>query len=143
MWTALKRRRPVEIRNFVSPPLQPGKKFLYTLRATWKEGGKRSSRERTVRVEASQETVIDFRVPDSPEVKTRDATTIAVTTPTDVAEKMLELAGVKKGDVVYDPKCGDGTILIKAAQKFGVRGIGFESDANRVKDAVEIVKRTA
>jgi uncharacterized protein (TIGR03000 family) len=130
-----------EIRNFVSPSLTPGRKYLYTLRATWKEGGKEIQRERTVRVEANQETIVDFRGPDVPEVKTRDAATIAVTTPGDVAEKMLELAGVKKGDVVYDPKCGDATILIKAAQKFGVRGLGFETDPQRVKDAVDNVKK--
>ena len=29
-----------EIRNFVSPPLTPGKKYVYTFRATWKERGK-------------------------------------------------------------------------------------------------------
>jgi uncharacterized protein (TIGR03000 family) len=131
-----------EIRNFVSPPLQPGRKFVYTLRATWKEGGKEIQRERTVRVEADKETVVDFRAVDAPEVKIRDAAMIAVSTPGDVAEKMLELAGVQKGDVVYDPKCADATILIKAAQKYGVRGIGFETDADRVKDAVENVKKS-
>lgn len=132
-----------EIRNFVSPPLQPGRKFVYTLRATWKEGGKEIQRERTVRVEANQETLVDFRAPENPDGKTRDAATIAVTTPADVAEKMLELAAVKKGDVVQDPKCADGAILITAAKKYGVRGLGFESDPTRVKDAVENVKKNS
>ena len=131
-----------EIRNFVSPALQPGRKFVYTLRATWKEAGKEIQRERTVRVEANQETVVDFRMADAPDAKMRDAATTAVTTPGDVAEKMLELAGAQKGDVVYDPKCGDAAILVKAAQKYGVRGIGFETDPERVKGAVENAKKS-
>ena len=31
-----------------------------------------------------------------------------------VVERMLELAGVRKGDVIYDLGCGDGRILIHA-----------------------------
>ena len=51
-----------------------------------------------------------------------------VPTPTDVVDKMLELAEVKKGDVVYDLGSGDGRIVIRAAQKYGVRAVGIEMD---------------
>ena len=47
-------------------------------------------------------------------------------TPTAVADAMLELAGVKPGDVVYDLGSGDGRIVIRAAQKYGARGVGVE-----------------
>jgi len=51
-----------------------------------------------------------------------------VPTPIDVVDKMLELAEVKKGDVVYDLGSGDGRIVIRAAKKYGVRAVGIEMD---------------
>ena len=51
-----------------------------------------------------------------------------VPTPIEVVDKMLDLAGVKKGDVVYDLGSGDGRIVIRAAKKYGVRGVGIEMD---------------
>ena len=55
-----------------------------------------------------------------------------VTTPDDVVERMLELAGTAPGDVVMDLGSGDGRIVIAAAQKFGARGVGIELDARLV-----------
>ena len=52
-----------------------------------------------------------------------------VPTPVEVIDKMLELAEVKKGDVVYDLGSGDGRIVIRAAQKYGVRAVGIEMDS--------------
>jgi cyclopropane fatty-acyl-phospholipid synthase-like methyltransferase len=51
-----------------------------------------------------------------------------VPTPIEVVDKMLELAEVKKNDVVYDLGSGDGRVVIRAAKKFGARGIGIEMD---------------
>jgi tRNA G37 N-methylase Trm5 len=64
-----------------------------------------------------------------------------VPTPQDVVERMLEMAQVKKGDVVYDLGSGDGRIVITAAQKFGVRAIGFEIDPERIKESRENIKK--
>lgn len=58
----------------------------------------------------------------------------------DVVEKMLELAEVKKGDVVYDLGSGDGRIVITAAKKYGVRAVGFEIDPNLIKDSRERIR---
>src|SRR5919106_1146514 len=58
-----------------------------------------------------------------------------VPTPQEVVERMLELAGVKKGDVLYDLGSGDGRIVITAAQKYGVRAIGIDIDPQRIKEA--------
>jgi|SRR5688572_6990682 len=55
-----------------------------------------------------------------------------VTTPDEVVERMLELAGTAAGDVVVDLGSGDGRIVIAAAQKFGARGVGIEIDARLV-----------
>lgn len=62
-------------------------------------------------------------------------------TPRDVIERMLMLAGVKQGDVIYDLGSGDGRILIAAAKKYRVRGVGFEIDPGLVKLARENARR--
>ncbi len=64
-----------------------------------------------------------------------------VPTDQDVVAKMLELAEVKKGDVVYDLGSGDGRIVVTAAKKYGVRAIGFEIDPERIKEARENIKK--
>ncbi len=48
---------------------------------------------------------------------------------------MLTLAKVGPRDVVYDLGCGDGRIVIAAAQKFGARGVGIDIDANLITQA--------
>src|SRR5258706_13146795 len=49
-----------------------------------------------------------------------------------VIDRMLELARVKAGDVVYDIGSGDGAIIIAAAKKYGVGGVGIEIDQDLV-----------
>ena len=51
-----------------------------------------------------------------------------VTTPQGVVDAMLALAGVGPGDTLIDLGSGDGRIVITAAQRFGVPGIGVEID---------------
>jgi SAM-dependent methyltransferase len=58
-----------------------------------------------------------------------------VPTPSDVVDRMLALAKVGPRDVVYDLGCGDGRIVIAAAQKFGARGVGVDIDANLINQA--------
>ena len=47
-------------------------------------------------------------------------------TPQTVVERMLALAQTKPGETVYDLGCGDGRIVITAAQKFKARAVGIE-----------------
>ena len=56
------------------------------------------------------------------------------TTP-EVIDRMLELARVNPSDVVYDIGSGDGAIIIRAAKKYGVRGVGIEIDQELVLKA--------
>lgn len=49
-----------------------------------------------------------------------------------VAEAMLELAGTRADDVVYDLGSGDGRLVILAAQLHGARGVGYELQASLV-----------
>jgi SAM-dependent methyltransferase len=66
---------------------------------------------------------------------------IFVPTPQEVVDKMLELAAVKKGDVVYDLGCGDGRIVVTAAKKYGVKAVGYDIDPERIKESRENVQR--
>lgn len=63
-----------------------------------------------------------------------------VPTPIKVVDRMLELAEVKQGDVVYDLGSGDGRIIIRAAKKYGVRGIGIEMDRTLIDKARKIAQ---
>jgi precorrin-6B methylase 2 len=56
------------------------------------------------------------------------------TTP-EVVEAMLALAGVTGEDTLYDLGSGDGRIVIRAAQRFGTRGVGVDIDPVRVAEA--------
>ena len=58
-----------------------------------------------------------------------------VPTPQDVVDRMLELAGVTAEDVVYDLGCGDGRIVVTAAERFGARGVGVDIDPQRIAEA--------
>lgn len=58
-----------------------------------------------------------------------------VPTPIPVVERMLELADVKRDDVVYDLGSGDGRIVIHAAKKYGARGVGIDLDPKLVEQA--------
>lgn len=63
-----------------------------------------------------------------------------VPTPQVVVDKMIELAGVKKGDVVFDLGSGDGRIVITAAKK-GARAVGFDVDGDLVKESRENIRK--
>ena len=58
-----------------------------------------------------------------------------VTTPMDVVERMLEMAGVNKDDILYDLGCGDGRIVIMAARKYGAQGVGIDLDPRRIRES--------
>jgi SAM-dependent methyltransferase len=58
-----------------------------------------------------------------------------VPTPEGVVARMLEMAEVKSGDVVYDLGCGDGRIVIAAVQKPGVRGVCVDIDPARITES--------
>lgn len=60
-----------------------------------------------------------------------------ITTPDEVVQRMLELAGTRPADLVVDLGSGDGRIVIAAAQKFGARGLGIELDGALVEKSRE------
>jgi hypothetical protein len=68
---------------------------------------------------------IEKKQPDVPYVPTDER----------VVSTMLRLAGVGRGDVLYDLGSGDGRIVITAAKHFGARGVGVELDPDLVREA--------
>lgn len=65
------------------------------------------------------------RKPDVPYIPTTET----------AVKAMLELAGVKRSDIVYDLGCGDGRIVIAAAKSYGARGVGIDIDPVLVREA--------
>ena len=59
----------------------------------------------------------------------------------EVVRTMLEIAQVGKDDLVYDLGCGDGRIVIAAAQKAGARGVGVDLDPERIKESLENARK--
>lgn len=72
---------------------------------------------------------------------TRNPDVVFVPTPQEVVDRMLELAEVKKDDLVYDLGCGDGRIVVTAAKKYGAKAVGYDIDPQRVKEANENVRK--
>ncbi len=74
-------------------------------------------------------------------VPARRPDVIFVPTPEAVVEAMLQVANVTKNDTVYDLGCGDGRIPVAAAKKYGARGVCFDIDPQRIREANENVAK--
>jgi len=76
------------------------------------------------------------------EEQDRDSTYIApfVPTPQEVVDRMLELAQVSQGDLLYDLGSGDGRIVITAARRYGAQAVGFEIDPALVTHSQRNIK---
>ena len=123
------------MRRFVTPPLEPGKTYSYTLSAFWEPNNyTKITRTRKATVRAGQPTEVDLRAADPAQA---DKIVIRwVPTPPEVVKAMLELAGAGKDDVVYDLGCGDGRIVIAAVTDFKAKkATGFDIDADKIKES--------
>lgn len=60
-----------------------------------------------------------------------------VPTPPTVVKAMLQLAELKSGENLYDLGCGDGRIVIMAAQEFRAKAVGVELDEERYRECVK------
>jgi cyclopropane fatty-acyl-phospholipid synthase-like methyltransferase len=59
-----------------------------------------------------------------------------VPSPEAVVIRMLEAAELKPGETLYDLGCGDGRILILAAQRFRANAVGIELSEKLVRHAI-------
>ncbi len=64
-----------------------------------------------------------------------------VPTPANVVDAMLDLAGIKPGDVLIDLGSGDGRIVIAACKRFGIRGTGVEIDPSLVRQSETLARQ--
>ena len=60
-----------------------------------------------------------------------------VPTPDNVVRAMLKLAELKAYETLYDLGCGDGRIIIMAAQEFGANAVGVELNDGRFNGCVQ------
>lgn len=122
-------------RSFDTPPIERDAGYSYTLVARWEPNNYTTiTRTRVVKFKGGETPTFDLRQPDP--ARPDDVIVRYVPTPMEVVEKMLELAQVKKGDVVYDLGCGDGRIVVTAVSKYGAaRGVGIDYDPERIKDS--------
>jgi ribosomal protein L11 methylase PrmA len=82
-----------------------------------------------------------FQVAQAAQPQQRTPDVIFVPTPQQVVDEMLKVANVRKGDVLYDLGSGDGRIVVTAAKRFGVRGVGIDIDPQRIAEANENAKK--
>jgi uncharacterized protein (TIGR03000 family) len=54
-----------KLREYASPPLEPGREFTYVVRARWKDGDRDVDETRVVAVSAGSRTSVNF-TPDRP-----------------------------------------------------------------------------
>jgi uncharacterized protein (TIGR03000 family) len=130
-----------ETRKFVTPPLQPGTRYSYTMVAKWEPNNyTKITRTRKVYMRSGEEIQVDLRTPDP---KQPDNIVIRyVPTPQEVVEAMMKLGKVGKDDVVYDLGCGDGRMVLTAVSKFNAkRGVGVDLDPQRLKECEENAKK--
>lgn len=62
-------------------------------------------------------------------------------TPREKAVEMLGAAELKEGEMLYDLGCGEGSILLAAAEEFGARCVGIEIDPALADKAQKEVKK--
>ena len=63
-----------------------------------------------------------------------------VASPQNIVTSMLQLAELKKGETLFDLGCGDGRIIMEAAQKFGARAVGVELDEGHYRECLAKIK---
>jgi cyclopropane fatty-acyl-phospholipid synthase-like methyltransferase len=72
---------------------------------------------------------------------TRSPDCVYVPTPNDITAKMLDMAAVKKSDVLYDMGCGDGRFLTTAARLYRCKAVGYEIVPELVEEANQHAKK--
>lgn len=130
-----------DTRTFITPPLQPGKTYAYKIVATIEPNNyTKIFRTREVTFKAGDEVTVDLRNKDD---KIKDDVHIRwVPTPDDIVEKMCELAKIKEGDIVADPGCGDGILVLTALKKYkAAKAYAFDIDPKKIEETKENAKK--
>lgn len=64
-----------------------------------------------------------------------------IPSPQSVVERMLQTARLRPGEMLYDLGCGEGRIVITAAQKFQARAVGVELSNDIYKMTLARIRR--
>jgi len=88
-------------------------------------------------VDSTETSLVETSEPDT----TVDPDVPFVRTPQNLVERMLQLADVDEGDVLYDLGSGDGRIPITAAQMYGAQSVGIEIQPDLVQEARQNAKQ--
>jgi uncharacterized protein (TIGR03000 family) len=125
-------------REVETPALAPGERRRVVLSARWEPNPYTTlTRTTHVTVRAGQRVTVDLTV-DDPGDRVR---VMYVPTPADVAEAMVDLAGVRAADIVYEPGCGDARITIAAIRRGAKRALCIDLDPARAVESRDNVKR--
>ncbi|MCS6866395.1 MAG: TIGR03000 domain-containing protein [Gemmataceae bacterium] len=127
-------------REFVTPELEVGKLYEYSFEVRWEPNNyTKMTRTKSIEFKGGEDIIADLSKADP---KNPDKAVIRwVPTPDDIVEEMIKLAGVKKGDIVYEPGPGDGRVLIAAVKKGAEKAVGIELDEKKVEEAREAIKK--
>jgi uncharacterized protein (TIGR03000 family) len=118
-------------RTFETAPLDAGN-HRYVFTVTWMPNTYTTmTRSKTVAFRAGETVRVDLTL-DDPADRVR---VIYVPTPDDVAAAMVELAGVGRDDVVYEPGCGDARITMAAIRAGARRGLCVDIDPERARES--------
>jgi uncharacterized protein (TIGR03000 family) len=118
-------------RSFETAPLDAGT-HNSTFTVTWRPNTYTTmTRIKTVAFRAGGTVNVDLTV-DDPADRVR---VVYVPTPPDVAAAMVDLAGVRPDDVVYEPGCGDARITTAAIRAGARRGLCIDIDPERARES--------
>jgi uncharacterized protein (TIGR03000 family) len=128
------------VREFKTDALKAGDTVKYKFSVTFGPNNYTViTRTRTVSFKAGDPVTLDLTKADPNEP---DAVEVRwVPTPQEIVDKMIDLAGVTKADVVYEPGTGDARMVISAAKKGAKKCVGIEFDPKITAQAQENVKK--
>lgn len=127
-----------KVREYDTPDLEPGKKYLYEFKVVWKPNKFTTlTRTRTVKFVAGDDLTVDLTAPlptDTADVAVKPA-------PDDVIADMVKAAAVTKDDVAFEPKTADARVLVAAVKGGAKRAVAVQLDADKVKAAKAAIKK--
>lgn len=127
-----------DVREFETPEIVAGKLYEYAFLVKWEPNNyTKMTRTKTIEFKGGDDVTVDLTQKDE---KTDKAEIRWVPTPDDIVAKMIELGGVKDGDIAYEPGPGDGRVLIAAVKKGAKKAVGIELKPEKVAEAKEKVK---
>ena len=130
-----------KVREFDTPELEAKKMYEYEFVATWKPNNYTViTRTRVEKFVAGDAVVVDLtKEPKDGDPKDK-AVIRFVPTPDDIVDAMIKLGNVGKEDVVFEPGCGDGRIIVASVKAGAKKAVGIDLDEERVKESNAAVK---